>query len=101
MRTTRMRADTTVAPADVAYPTDSGLLARAVGRIAAAGRRIQAAGGAVRTKDGTARGRRVGGRGEIGAKLRLRPRRAARGAGGGRRVTGELAGLAAQPPPRG
>lgn len=34
----------------MAYPTDSGLLARAIRRIAATGRRIQAAGGAVRTR---------------------------------------------------
>jgi IS5 family transposase len=34
LRTTRLRADTTVVPADVAYPTDSGLLAKAVRRIA-------------------------------------------------------------------
>jgi IS5 family transposase len=33
LRTTRLRADTTVVPADVAYPTDSGLLAKAVRRI--------------------------------------------------------------------
>src|ERR1700722_15081832 len=65
LRTTRVRADTTVVPADVAYPTDSGLLARAIRRIAATGRRIQAAGGATRT--------RVGGRGP----------RARRPAGGG------------------
>ena len=50
LRTARLRADTTVVPADVAYPTDSGLLAKAVRRIGAAGRRIQAAGGAVRTR---------------------------------------------------
>ena len=49
LRTTRLRADTTVVPANVAYPTDSGLLAKAVRRIAATGRRIQAAGGAART----------------------------------------------------
>ena len=30
LRTNRLRADTTVVPADVAYPTDSGLLAKAV-----------------------------------------------------------------------
>jgi len=36
LRTTRLRADTTVVPADVAYPTDSGLLARAVRRIGVA-----------------------------------------------------------------
>jgi IS5 family transposase len=49
LRCTRVRVDTTVVPANVAYPTDSGLLAKAVRRIAATGRRIQAAGGAVRT----------------------------------------------------
>jgi len=49
LRTNRLRADTTVVPADVAYPTDSGLLAKAIRRIAAGGRRIQAAGGATRT----------------------------------------------------
>ena len=37
-------------PANVAYPTDSGLLAKAVRRIGANVKRIQAAGGAVRTK---------------------------------------------------
>ncbi len=36
--------------ANVAYPTDSGLLAKAVRRIAATGQRIQAAGGASRTR---------------------------------------------------
>ena len=30
LRTARLRADTTVVPANVAYPTDSGLLARAI-----------------------------------------------------------------------
>ena len=49
LRTSRIRVYTTVVPADVAYPTDSGLLDRAVRRIAATGRRIRAAGGAVRT----------------------------------------------------
>src|SRR4051794_24732179 len=95
LRTTRLRADTTVVSGDVACPTDSGLLAKAVRRIAAAGRRIQAAGGATRTKVGD-RSRAAGARArEIGAKLRLR-------AGQGRdeaqavvrRVTGELADLA-------
>src|SRR6201987_5327284 len=50
LRTRRLRADTTVVPANVAYPTDSGLLAKAVRRLAATGRRIRAAGGAVRTR---------------------------------------------------
>jgi transposase, IS5 family len=95
LRTSRLRGDTTVVPADVAYPTDSGLLARAVRRIAAAGRRIQAAGGATRTKVRD-RSRSAGARArEIGAKLRLR---AAQGRDEAqatvRRVTGELAGLA-------
>jgi IS5 family transposase len=50
LRCTRVRVDTTMVPANVAYPTDSGLLAKAVHRIAATGWRIEAAGGAVRTK---------------------------------------------------
>src|SRR6187401_145304 len=49
LRTGRLRADTTVVPANVAYPTDSGLLAKAIKRIAVTGQRIRAAGGAVRT----------------------------------------------------
>jgi IS5 family transposase len=49
LRTNRVRADTTVVPANVAYPTDSGLLGKAIRRIAATSKRIQAAGGAVRT----------------------------------------------------
>jgi transposase, IS5 family len=49
LRTSRLRADTTVVPANVAYPTDSGLLAKAIRRIALARRRIQAAGAAART----------------------------------------------------
>ncbi len=48
--TGRVRADTTVVPANVGYPTDSRLLAKATRRIAATGRRIQAAGGATRTR---------------------------------------------------
>ena len=72
LRTTRLRADTTFIPADVAYPTDSGLLAKAVRRIAATGRRMQAAGGGTRTKVRD-RSRSAGRRArEIGAKLRLR-----------------------------
>ena len=95
LRTTRLRADTTVVPANVAYPTDSGLLAKAVRRIAATGRRIQAAGGATRTQVRD-RSRAAGARAhEIGAKLRLR---AAQGRDEAqatvRRVTGELADLA-------
>jgi IS5 family transposase len=95
LRTSRLRADTTVVPADVAYPTDSGLLAKAVRRIAAAGRRVQAAGGATRTKVRD-RSRSAGARArEIGAKLRLRTAQGRDEAQAVvRRVTGELAGLA-------
>jgi IS5 family transposase len=66
------RVDTTVVPSNVTYPTDSGLLAKAVRRITATGRRIQAAGGAVRTRlrDRTrAAGRRAH---NLNAKLRTR-----------------------------
>jgi IS5 family transposase len=48
--TNRIRVGTTVVCANVAYPTDSGLLGKAVRRIGAAAGRIQAAGGATRTK---------------------------------------------------
>jgi IS5 family transposase len=95
LRTTRLRADTTVVPANVSYPTDSGLLAKAVRRIAAAGRRIQAAGGARRTRiRDRSRSAGVRARG-IAAKLKLR------GAAGREqaqrtvvRITGELAEIA-------
>ncbi|MBN2906797.1 MAG: ISNCY family transposase [Rhodobacteraceae bacterium] len=95
LRTNRIRADTTVVPANVAYPTDSGLLAKAVRRIATTSKRIQAAGGAVRTgvRD---RSRAAGKRAHaVAAKLRSR-------AAAGReeataavlKSTAELAGLA-------
>jgi transposase, IS5 family len=97
LRVSRLRADTTVVPANVAYPTDSGLLARAVRRIAATGRRIQAAGGATRTR---VRDRsRAAGRRAHAIAFRLRSRAAQAGedkrAAVGR-ATGELAGLAVQ-----
>jgi IS5 family transposase len=72
LRCTRVRVDTTVVPSNVAYPTDSGLLAKAVRRIASTGRRIQAAGGAVRTRvrdRSRAAGRRAH---DLNAKLRIR-----------------------------
>ena len=72
LRTAKIRVDTTVVPSNVAYPTDSGLLARAVNRIATTARRIQAAGGAVRTKlrdRSRAAGRRAH---DLNAKLRTR-----------------------------
>jgi hypothetical protein len=55
LRTHRVRADTTVVAANVAYPTDAGLLARAIGKLAATIGRIQAAGGAGRTRVGDRR----------------------------------------------
>jgi transposase, IS5 family len=95
LRTSRLRADTTVVPADVAYPTDSGLLAKAVRRIAAAGRRVQAAGGATRSRIRD-RSRAAGARArEIGAKLRLRAAQTRDEAQAVvRRITAELADLA-------
>jgi transposase, IS5 family len=50
LRTHRVRADTTVIAANVAYPTDAGLLARAIGKLATTIGRIQAAGAATRTR---------------------------------------------------
>src|SRR6201998_4788556 len=91
LRTTRVRADTTVVPANVAFPTDSSLLAKAIRRIAGTGKRIQAAGGAVRTKVRD-RSRTAGKSAHaIGAKLKLRSAAGRDDAkGGGLRVTGGL-----------
>ncbi len=95
LRTTKLRADTTVVPSNVAYPTDSGLLAKAIGRIAATKRRIQAAGGATRT---SLRDRsRAAGKRAHAIGFRLRSRSAAgrdEALAAVRRVTGELADLA-------
>lgn len=86
-----IRADTTVVEANVAYPTDSGLLAKAVRRIAATVKRMQAAGGATRThvRDRSrAASRRAR---SIGANLKRRTREAKQAVA---RLTGELADLA-------
>jgi IS5 family transposase len=95
LRTARLRADTTVLPANVAYPTDSGLLARAIRRIAATGRRIQAAGGAARTRVRD-RSRAAGKRAHaIAVKLRSRAAQARdEKQAVVLRMTEELAGLA-------
>jgi IS5 family transposase len=95
VRTDKVRADTTVVEAAVAYPTDSGLLAKAVGGIAKTVKRIQAAGGARRTRVRD-RSRSAGQRARsIAAKLRLRGA-AARDEGQAAvlRITGELADVA-------
>jgi IS5 family transposase len=72
LRTDRVRANTTVVEAAVAYPTDSGLLVTAIGTMARTVRRVKAAGGAARSR--TRDRRRSAGRRarSIAAKLRLR-----------------------------
>jgi transposase, IS5 family len=50
LRTHKVRVDTTVVAANVAYPTDLGLLTRAVDKLATTVKRVQAAGGATRTR---------------------------------------------------
>lgn len=50
LRTDKVRADTTVIAAAVKYPTDSGLLAKAIGTMARTVARIKAAGAATRTQ---------------------------------------------------
>jgi IS5 family transposase len=95
LRTDKVRADTTVVEADVAYPTDSGLLAKAIGTMARTVERIKAAGGAKRTRVRDRRrsaGRRAR---SIAAKLRLRGQQQRDQAQAAvRRITGELAGIA-------
>jgi IS5 family transposase len=95
IRTDKVRADTTVVEAAVAYPTDSGLLAKAVGGIAKTVKRIQAAGGATRTRVRD-RSRSAGQRARsIAAKLRLRGAAAREeGQAAVLRITGQLADLA-------
>jgi IS5 family transposase len=72
LRVGKVRADTTVVSANVDYPTDSGLLAKAVRRIARIVTRVKAAGAATRTRcpdRSRAAGRRAR---QIASKLRLR-----------------------------
>src|SRR3954469_7194578 len=95
VKTGKVRADTTVVSANVDYPTDTGLLARAVTRMSRIVRRIRAVGAAPRTpfRDRTrAAGRRVR---SIAAHLRLRGAEAREQAQTTvARITVELAGLA-------
>jgi len=97
LRTDKVRADTTVVEAAVAYPTDSGLLAKAIGTMARTVERIKAAGGATRTRARDRRrsaGRRAR---SIASKLRLRGEQQRDQAQTAvRRITGELAGIAEQ-----
>jgi IS5 family transposase len=95
LRTDKVRADTTVVSGDVGYPTDSGLLAQAIGTMARTVARIKAAGGASRTRVRDRRrsaGRRAR---SIAAKLRLRGQQQRDQAQAAvRRITGELADIA-------
>jgi transposase, IS5 family len=50
LRCRKLRVDTTVVSANVAYPTDVGLLARAVSKLVTTAKRVQAAGGAPWTR---------------------------------------------------
>jgi len=92
-----VRADTTVIPANVAYPTDSGLSAKATGKLVRTVRRVQAAGGATGTTfvdRRRAAARRVR---EIASKLRSRGKLSREESTQViHRVTGELADLAAR-----
>lgn len=87
----RVRADTTVVEANIAYPTDSGLLTKAVGRLSRLVERVQATGAASRT---TVVDRTVEARAHahaIGAWLR---RRSGEAKAEVLRITGEIADLA-------
>src|SRR4051794_19314995 len=91
LRTNRLRADTTVVEANVAYPTDSGLLAKGVAKMAATAKRLRAAGFARRTKLAD-RTRTVRARARsIAANLR---RRSDDKLAEVKRINGDLAGIA-------
>ena len=78
LRASRLRADTTVIPANVSYPTDSGLLARAIrgSRRPGGGSRLPA--GRRGPGCATAAGRRAGGRMRSPRSCGRGPRRPAR-----------------------
>src|SRR5215218_1230787 len=91
LRVGRLRADTTVVEANVAYPTDSGLLARGVTKMARTAKRLQALGFARRTRL-VDRTRSVRARARsIGANLR---RRSDDRLAEVKRINGELVGIA-------
>lgn len=91
LKTTRVRADTTVVPANVKYPTDSGLLTKGISKISRTVQRIQTAGAATRTRfvDTTVEAGTHAHR--IGSKLRRRTGEAKEEV---LAITGELAELA-------
>ena len=88
LKTDQVRGDTTVVEANVRYPTDSGLLVRAISRIVALVGHIHAAGAASRTK---VRDRRRAARRRahsIGAHLKAAHRAGQRRRAGGHRRAG-------------
>ena len=91
MRLDRVRADTTVVEANVAYPTDSGLLAKGVAKLARLGRAGEGGRAGARTtfRDRTRSVRRRAH--DIGAWLRRRNDDAKAEV---RAITGEVAGIA-------
>jgi transposase, IS5 family len=95
LRTARVRADTTVIPANAAYPADTGLLAKAAGKLVRTARRVQAAGGAPGTPM-TGRRRAAGRRmRQVASTLRTRGKLAREESTRMMvRLTGELASLA-------
>jgi transposase, IS5 family len=93
LRTHRVRADTTVVAANVRYPTDAGLLGRAIGKLASTIGRIQAAGGATRTRVRDRRRSAHRRAHQIARTLRGRSEQAKQMV---LRTTGELADLATQ-----
>jgi IS5 family transposase len=97
LRVARVRADTTVVAANVQRPTDSGLLANAIGAMNRQIGRIKTAGAAPRTpwRDRTrAAGRRAR---QINSRLRLRQAQSREQTQAVvQRITGELADLAAR-----
>jgi IS5 family transposase len=91
LKLNRVRVDTTVVEANVAYPTDSGLLAQGVARIAATAKQLTVMGLATRTRlVGRTRSARQRAR-AINANLR---RRSDDKLAAVRRINGELADLA-------
>ena len=99
-RTARVRADTPVICANVAYPRDSELLTKAVGKLMRTARRVLVAGGAPAT--GMTDRRREAARRVRVIASKLRPEKLSREETTQAicRVTGELAGLAQRPRPR-
>lgn len=91
VKTNRVRVDTTVVEANVAYPTDSGLLTKAVGRIGRLVERIHGAGAASRTRVVDHRGAVQRHAHSIGVWLRRRSDQAKDEVLG---ITGQIADLA-------